>query len=57
MKRILVAVAALLTLLSMAACGPEKTSDTPRPADAPCDRCGPRPTLTPTYDMVPGRSS
>lgn len=54
MKRIPAAVAALLALLCVAACGPEKTSDSPRPANAPCDRCGPRPTLTPTYDMVPG---
>lgn len=57
MKRITAALAATLVLLSLAACGPEKTSDSPRPANAPCDRCGPRPTLTPTYDMAPGGPS
>lgn len=54
MKRITVTSFTAIVLLCVAACGPEKTSDTPRPADAPCDRCGPRPTLTPTYDMAPG---
>lgn len=38
-------VAALV--LSLAGCGPE-SGDTPRPAHGPvCDRCGPRPTLSP----------
>lgn len=57
MKRITAALAATLVLLSLAACKAEKTSDTPRPMDASCDRCGPRPTLTPTYDMAPGGPS
>lgn len=57
MKRITAALAVTLMLLTLAACKAEKTSDSPRPANAPCDRCAPRPTLTPTYDLVPGKSS
>lgn len=34
-------------LFALTGCEPERTSDEPRPAIAPCDRCGPRPTLTP----------
>jgi hypothetical protein len=44
----------LVALFSVCLSGcrqPEKTDDSPRPAHAPCDRCGSRPTLTPTYEM------
>lgn len=41
-----VTFAAFLVVLSCRA--PEETSESPRPANAPCDRCGPRPTLTTT---------
>lgn len=35
-----------LFLVVLTGCEPERTSDEPRPANAPCDRCADRPTLT-----------
>lgn len=54
----MLAVALTVTLVALftvalSGCKSERTSDTPRPAKASCDRCGPRPTLTPTYEMSP----
>jgi hypothetical protein len=45
-----VTLVALFTV-ALSGCKSEPTSNTPRPAKASCDRCGPRPTLTPTYEM------
>lgn len=38
---------ALFLVVFLTGCKPERTSDEPRPANAPCERCAPRPTLTP----------
>lgn len=54
--RTMLAVALTVTLVALftvalSGCRSERTSDTPRPAKERCDRCGARPTLTPTYEM------
>lgn len=47
-----VTLVALFTV-ALSGCKSESTDNTPRPANERCDRCGPRPVLTPTYEMSP----
>lgn len=43
----------VLFTVALSGCRSEPTDNTPRPANERCDRCGPRPVLTPTYEMSP----